>query len=60
MPYFKKSRNNRSEWYWIFYAANGEEIARSSEGYNREQDCDHSIQLVKQYAPGAEVRRAAA
>lgn len=60
MPYFKKTRNHRNEWYWAFFAANGEEIARSSEGYVREPDCDHSIQIVKQFAGSADVRRSAA
>ena len=60
MAYFIKSRNNRNEWYWVFYATNGEAISRSSEGYLHELDCDRSIQIVKQFSANAEVRRAAA
>lgn len=54
--YFRKQKDSRGEWRWTFYASNGEEIAVSSEGYVRESDCDHGIQLVKRDAPGADVR----
>lgn len=60
MAYFKKYRDARSEWRWTFYAANGEEIAVSSEGYVHEAGCQHAIDLVKLLAPGAVVRAAAA
>jgi uncharacterized protein YegP (UPF0339 family) len=60
MAYFVKRKDNQSQWYWVFFASNGEPIARSSESYVREADCDHGINLVKRDAPDAEVRRAAA
>ena len=60
MAYFVKSKDNRSQWYWVFYANNGEAIARSSESYVREGDCDRGIEIVKTQSPTAEVRRAAA
>jgi uncharacterized protein YegP (UPF0339 family) len=37
-------------WYWIYYASNAEEIARSSESYVRRSDCRHGIDLMKNSA----------
>lgn len=54
--YFEKYRDSRGEWRWTLYAANNEPIAVSSEGYVREEGCDHSITLVKGCA-NAPVRR---
>ncbi|RYH42590.1 MAG: DUF1508 domain-containing protein [Alcaligenaceae bacterium] len=31
----------------MYYARNGEPIARSSESYVARSDCEHSIQLVR-------------
>jgi uncharacterized protein YegP (UPF0339 family) len=44
----RKSVNN--QYYWRFNAANGEEIARSSETYTTKRGCMHSIKIVRQYA----------
>jgi uncharacterized protein YegP (UPF0339 family) len=41
-----QSPHNR-EWWWRYRAANGKEIARSSEGYDNKADCLHSIGLMK-------------
>jgi uncharacterized protein YegP (UPF0339 family) len=46
-PCFWQKKDNRSQWYWIYYARKGEEIARSSESYVKRADCDHSISLIK-------------
>lgn len=46
-PCYWEKKDNRGEWYWIYYAKNGEEIARSSESYINRSDCSHSIDLVK-------------
>ena len=54
--YFEKSRDSRGEWRWALYAANGETIAVSSEGYKREAACDHAISLIKGGATDAFVR----
>jgi uncharacterized protein YegP (UPF0339 family) len=46
-PCYKEKKDNFGDWYWIYYARNGEEIARSSESYRRGSDCAHSIELIK-------------
>ena len=46
-PCYWEKKDKGGYWYWIYYAANGEEIARSSESYVKRSDCFHSIQLVK-------------
>ena len=39
--------DNKKQWCWVFYAANGEPIARSSESYVNLADCKLSIELIK-------------
>lgn len=34
-------------WRWRLVASNGRTIADSAEGYTRESDCRHGIELVK-------------
>ena len=46
-PCYREKKDNSGQWYWIYYASNGEEIARSSESYVKHSDCTHSIDLVK-------------
>jgi uncharacterized protein YegP (UPF0339 family) len=46
-PCYWQKKDNRSQWYWIYYAKNGEEIARSSESYINRSDCTHSITLMR-------------
>lgn len=46
-PCYWEKKDNRSQWYWVYYASNGEPIARSSESYVNRSDCEHSINLVK-------------
>jgi uncharacterized protein YegP (UPF0339 family) len=54
-PRFRVKKDNSGFYYWIFYGANGEAIARSSESYVAKRDCLHSIALVKRDSPGAPV-----
>ncbi|MHB9403322.1 YegP family protein [Mesorhizobium sp. RSR380A] len=46
-PCYWQKEDKSGDWYWIYYAKNGEEIARSSESYVNRSDCTHSISLVK-------------
>lgn len=46
-PCYIERKDSRGHWYWVYYASNGEAIARSSESYVAKRDCDHSIRLVK-------------
>ena len=50
-PCYWQKKDNSGQWYWIYYAANREPIARSSESYVNRADCAHSISLVKASAP---------
>lgn len=44
---YKVYPDNRGEWRWALFAANGKIIAVSSEGYHNRRDCLHAIDLVK-------------
>ncbi len=46
-PCYWQKKDTKGQWYWIYYAKNGEEIAKSSESYIKRSDCEHSISLVK-------------
>ena len=46
-PCYIERKDNSGYWYWIYYAKNGEEIARSSESYVKRSACEHSIRLVQ-------------
>ena len=46
-PCYKQRKDGRGQWYWIYHARNGEEIARSSESYINRSDCTRGIELVK-------------
>jgi uncharacterized protein YegP (UPF0339 family) len=46
-PCYWQRKDNGGYWYWIYYARNGEAIARSSESYVSRSDCTHSINLMK-------------
>jgi uncharacterized protein YegP (UPF0339 family) len=50
-PCYWQKKDAKGQWYWIYYAKNGEAIARSSESYIKREDCEHSISLVKKSAP---------
>ncbi len=46
-PCYWQKKDNKDEWYWIYYAKNKEPIARSSESYKNREDCTHSIKLMQ-------------
>ena len=46
-PCYWQKKDNSGQWYWIYYASNAEEIARSSESYVKRSDCEHSITIMK-------------
>ena len=46
-PCYWQKKNQKGQWYWIYYARNGEAISRSSESYVNRTDCAHSIDLMK-------------
>ena len=46
-PCFIQKKDAKGQWYWIYYAKNREEIARSSESYVNRSDCTHSITLIQ-------------
>jgi uncharacterized protein YegP (UPF0339 family) len=46
-PCYWQKKDAKGQWYWIYYAKNGEEIARSSESYVNRSDCRHSITLMQ-------------
>ncbi|HVR48800.1 MAG TPA: DUF1508 domain-containing protein [Pseudorhodoferax sp.] len=46
-PCYWQKKDNKGQWYWIYYASNAEAIARSSESYVNRSNCEHSINLVK-------------
>lgn len=54
-PRFRVKKDSSGGYYWIYYASNGEQIARSSESYAAKRDCLHSVALIKADAPDAPV-----
>ena len=46
-PNYQIKKDARGEWYWVYYARNGQAISRSSESYVTRQSCSHSIDLMK-------------
>lgn len=46
-PCYWEKKDSGGYWYWIYYASNGEAIARSSESYVNRSDCDRSIEIMK-------------
>jgi uncharacterized protein YegP (UPF0339 family) len=50
-PCFYRYRDDGGQYYWLYFARNGEPIARSSESYASAADCDHSIVVMKACAP---------
>ena len=46
-PCYWQKKDNSGQWYWIYYARNGEPISRSSESYVNRSDCSHSITIMK-------------
>jgi len=46
-PCYWQKKDAKNQWYWVYYARNGEAISRSSESYVKRSDCEHSIALMK-------------
>jgi uncharacterized protein YegP (UPF0339 family) len=46
-PCYWQKKDNRGQWYWIYYASNREEIGRSSESYVARSDCTRSVQIMQ-------------
>lgn len=46
-PCYVQTKDRSGNWYWVYYAANAEQIGRSSESYVAKADCQHSIDLMK-------------
>jgi uncharacterized protein YegP (UPF0339 family) len=49
-PCFWRYKDQSGGYYWIYYAKNGEALARSSESYVNKADCDHCVGLMRQSA----------
>lgn len=47
-PCYKLTKDAKSQWYWVYYAKNGEAISRSSESYVSRVDCENGLKLNKQ------------
>lgn len=52
-PCYWQKKDQSGYWYWVFYAANGEAISRSSESYVNRSDCLHSIKLMQSSSSAA-------
>ena len=50
-PCFLRYRDGEGRYYWLYFAANGEEVARSKQTYASAQECDHSVVMMKACAP---------
>lgn len=46
-PCYKVKKDTRAQWYWVYYAKNGEEISKSSESYVAKEDCLNGLKLNK-------------
>ena len=46
-PCDRQRKDNGGQWYWVYHAANGEAIGRSSESYVKQADCERSITIMK-------------
>ena len=49
-PCYYMYKDNKSEWRWVYYAGNGEEIAVSSESYTTKANCLNSVNIMKSSA----------
>jgi uncharacterized protein len=55
MAKFYIYQDDRGECRWRLRAGNGRIVADSGEGYTKKDKCEHSIELVKEESPTAEV-----
>jgi len=52
---FEVYQDKAKQFRWRLKAANGQEVAASSDGYKAKRDCEHAINLIKQGAARARV-----
>ncbi len=52
---FEIFRGRNYLYYFRYVAANGQVICTSGDGYTSKANCIHALNLVKQYAPYAQV-----
>lgn len=52
-PCYWQKKDNKGQWYWIYYARNGEAISRSSESYVNRSDCVASIKIMQNSSDSA-------
>jgi uncharacterized protein YegP (UPF0339 family) len=50
-PCFLRYQDEDGRYYWLYFASNGEEVARSQRSYSSAQECDHSVVVMKACAP---------
>lgn len=48
----------RKEYRWRLIASNGQNVASSSQGYSKKEDCDHALDVIKKSAKAAKVAEA--
>lgn len=53
---FSIYQDTQRQYRWRLKASNGRIIADSGESYINRSDCQHAINLIKQYAPAATVQ----
>ncbi len=46
-PCFWQKTDESGRWYWIYYAPDGNAVARSSETYVNRSDCTDAVEIVK-------------
>ena len=51
-PCYWMRQDITGNWFWIYFSRNRDEIARSSECFERRADCERSIKLIKDSASG--------
>ncbi len=54
MAKFQIKRAVNNQFYWLLKAANGEEIAKSSEYYVSKQGAKDSVDWMRKYTAGAD------
>ena len=52
---FELFKANNGQWSWRFIASNSRSVAWAGETYHNKADAVNGINLVKQYAPAAQV-----
>jgi len=52
---FQLFRSNNGQWSWRLLSPNGRSVAWAGETYHNKVDAVHGMNLVKQYAPAAQL-----